>query len=139
MGIILSCGEKISFNNTEFDSSNNNYIEKNEEKSEDKNHIYDFVVITKYKFKKNKKEPFVDILMSINGLNKVRSFPGCKVINYYDDLEDEDSFILYEKWIEKTYYINYLEIRNKDGYMNLLNDSLLQSPTIFYLKEDKDV
>ena len=101
MGIILSCREKVSFDSSEFDSSNNNYIEYSEEKNEDSNHIYDFIVITKYKFRKDKKEPFVDVLMSNNGLDRARSFPGCKIINYFDDLEDKDSFILYENYFRR--------------------------------------
>lgn len=61
------------------------------------------------------REEFLKTIQSIVGL--VRVEPGCISYDLYQDIEDENSFILVEEWEKKTDFDDHV---NRENYRRLI-------------------
>ena len=90
-------------------------------------------VLAKFVFQPGKKQEFVDMLKTPDGLAKTRAFPGCIKIEAFDDKDDPDTLILWQKWKTKQHHQTYLTMRRDSGLLDKLKDDLAEPLAPLYL------
>ena len=74
-----------------------------------------------------KKQEFLDILNSPDGLAITRVWPGCVSIECYNVQGNENQVFLWERWEKQSNYQSYIAMRKQTGMFAIL-DSLLEKP-----------
>jgi len=74
-----------------------------------------------------KKETFLNILNSMDGLSVTRLWPGCISIECYTVQDNENQVVLWEKWNQRSDHEAYMAMRKESGMFDLL-DTLLAKP-----------
>lgn len=93
-------------------------------------------VYVEFKFKSGEKYKFLDILKGPEGLCVTRTFPGCISIEYFDNIDDDNTIILWQKWKHRSDHEAYLKKRTDEGMMDFLKDLLEYPLKPVYMKCD---
>tara|TARA_Y100000389_G_scaffold189710_1_gene213760 strand:- start:5600 stop:5974 length:375 start_codon:yes stop_codon:yes gene_type:complete len=93
-------------------------------------------VYAEFKFKNGEKSKFVDILKGPEGLTLTRNFPGCVQIEYYDNLDEPDTLVIWQKWESREDHVAYLKKREDDGMLKFLEDKLVSPLKPVYMTYD---
>jgi quinol monooxygenase YgiN len=70
--------------------------------------------------------------MMIDALKDTRAFEGCQSVDFCEDQDKPDSFLLYELWESKGHYEKYLSWRKENGMLEVLSDFLSSELVIKY-------
>tara|TARA_Y100000389_G_scaffold204506_1_gene257507 strand:+ start:14770 stop:15111 length:342 start_codon:yes stop_codon:yes gene_type:complete len=95
--------------------------------------VNETTVYARFRFKDGKKSEFVNMLSSEEGLVKTRNFKGCLSIECYEDINDCNTLIIYQKWDSKEDHCKYLEWRKETGLLDALSDMLDEPLVPVYL------
>ncbi len=90
-------------------------------------------VIAKFKFIPGKKNEFCELLKGPSGLELTRNFNGCIYIECYNDMNDENSLILIQKWKTRKDHEDYLKMREDSGLLEKLKENLEEPLVPIYL------
>ena len=64
------------------------------------------------------------------GIAKTRAFPGYKDIKFYQDKEDKNKLILWQRWENEKAQAAYLKMRTETGLFDILGPLMAQPPQI---------
>ena len=91
-------------------------------------------VIANFKFiDADAKDGFVEILKGPEGLVKTRAFNGCLNISCFNDLDNSNNLIIYQKWKSKEDHQSYLNWRKESGMIDQLAPTLTEPLVPIYL------
>ena len=67
-------------------------------------------------------------------LPDTRSYEGCQGIDVYDNLDDAENIVVYERWDSRPHYEKYLAWRTETGVVDQLGAMLVAPPSIRYFE-----
>ena len=81
-----------------------------------------FRVIVHIEGKSNKRSELVDLLNSI--VKRLRAADGCSQAQFYQGMDDQDQFLLYESWNDVPGQKRFAAQMRDDGSFKLLGEEL---------------
>jgi len=83
-----------------------------------------------------KRDTFLNILNSPDGLAVTRVWPGCVSIECYTVQDNENQVVLWEKWNKQADHEKYMSMRKETGMFDLLENLLAKPFEVVRLSEE---
>lgn len=79
------------------------------------------------------KDKFIDFCNGENGLDVTRGHEGCESIECYEQQENPNAVIIWQKWASKENHESYVKFRHDDGSFDFLGELIASPPEIVAL------